>query len=174
IRSVIGTPRSDRINVSSSSSQSISLPLNRSIRLLKNPIAIALVSCPRNSMHFAGGQLAVFQDANERPYLTHTGRVSNAEKQPTGPGPTGCDENGPAAALLVGHVSIQICSLPPPVRLGPPCRRPILIATKYMLFRGQDTSLLVLGFYSPLTSLQLEDSMSECRTNILPRFVERG
>jgi hypothetical protein len=43
-----------------------------------------------------------------------------------------------------------------------------------MLFRGQDTSLLVLGFYSPLTSLQLEDSMSECRTNILPRFVERG
>ena len=22
----------------------------------------------------------------------------------------------------------------------PPCRRPILIATKYMLFRGQDTS----------------------------------
>src|ERR1700737_5143341 len=71
-----------------------------------------LVSCPRNSMHFAGGQLAVFQDANERPYLTHTGRVSNAEKQPTGPGPTGCDENGPAAALLVGHVSIQICSAP--------------------------------------------------------------
>jgi|ERR1700736_7058021 hypothetical protein len=37
------------------------------------------------------------QGANERPYLTHTGRVSNAEKQPTGPGPTGCDENGPAA-----------------------------------------------------------------------------
>jgi len=29
-------------------------------------------------------------------------------------------------------------------------------------------------FYSPLTSLQLEDSMSECRINILPRFVERG
>jgi hypothetical protein len=91
-------------------------------------------------MHFAGGQLVVFQGANERPYLTHTGRVSNAEKQPTGPGPEGCDENGPAAALLVGHVSIQIGSLPPPVRLGPPCRRSILIATKYMLFRGQDTS----------------------------------
>jgi hypothetical protein len=91
-------------------------------------------------MHFAGGQLAVFQGANERPYLTHTGRVSNAEKQPTGPGPEGCDENGPAAALLVGHVSIQVCSLPPPVRLGPPCRRPILIATKYMLFRGEGTS----------------------------------
>src|ERR1700731_2957076 len=100
-----------------------------------------LVSCPRNSMHFAGGQLAVFQDANERPYLTHTGTVSNAENQPTGPGPTGCDENGPAAALLVGHVSIQICSLLPPVRLGPPCRWPILIATIYLLFRGRDTKV---------------------------------
>jgi hypothetical protein len=48
------------------------------------------------------------------------------EKQPNGPGPKGCDENGPAAALLVGHVSVQICSLHPPVRLGPPYRRPIL------------------------------------------------
>src|ERR1700676_3716751 len=37
--------------------------------------------------------------------------------------PEGCDENGPAAALLLGHVSIQICSL------VAPCRRPILIAT---------------------------------------------
>jgi hypothetical protein len=27
-----------------------------------------------------------------------------------------------------------------PVRLGPPCRRTILIATKYLVFRGQDTS----------------------------------
>src|ERR1700744_6031521 len=43
--------------------------------------------------------------------------------------PEGCDENGPAAALLLGHLSIPICSLLPPVRLGPPCRRPILIAT---------------------------------------------
>src|SRR5580700_1626319 len=68
-------------------------------------------------------------------------RVERAtRKQPTGPGPEGCDENGPAAALLVGHVSLQICSLHPPVRLGPPCRRPILIETKYLVFRGQDTS----------------------------------
>src|ERR1700737_4422166 len=37
--------------------------------------------------------------------------------------PEGCDENGPAAALLLSHVSIQICSL------VAPCRRPILIAT---------------------------------------------
>jgi hypothetical protein len=34
--------------------------------------------------------------------------VSNAEKQPTGHGPEGCDENGPAAALLVGYVSISM------------------------------------------------------------------
>jgi hypothetical protein len=39
--------------------------------------------------------LAVFQGANEDPYLTDTGRESNAEKQPTGSGPEGCDENGP-------------------------------------------------------------------------------
>jgi hypothetical protein len=50
------------------------------------------------------------------------------------PGPKGCDENGPAAALLVGHVWIQICSL---LVL---CRRPILIASKYLVFRGLDTS----------------------------------
>jgi hypothetical protein len=55
-------------------------------------------------MYFAGSQLAVFQGANERPYLNHTGRESNAEKRPTGSGPKGCDENGPATALLVGHV----------------------------------------------------------------------
>jgi hypothetical protein len=30
-----------------------------------------------------------------------------------------------------------------PVRLGPPCRRPILIATKAMLFMGQDTSTTI-------------------------------
>jgi hypothetical protein len=70
------------------------------------------VSCPRNNIYFAGSQLAVFQGANERPYLNHTGRESNAEKRPTGSGPKGCDENGPATALLVGHVSIEICSAP--------------------------------------------------------------
>jgi hypothetical protein len=45
------------------------------------------------------------------PYLIHTGRASNAEKQPTGRGPEGCVENGPAATLLVGYVSIEICAL---------------------------------------------------------------
>ena len=34
----------------------------------------------------------------------------------------------------IGYVSIQICAL------LAPCRRPILIATKAMLFMGQDTS----------------------------------
>src|ERR1700731_4413230 len=43
--------------------------------------------------------------------------------------PEGWDENGPAAALLLSYVSLQISSFLPPVRLGPPCRRPILIAT---------------------------------------------
>src|ERR1700677_2597145 len=74
-----------------------------------------------------------FKARAKRPYLVHTGRASNAEKQPTGHGPEGCDENGPAAALLVGYISIQIYAL------LAPCRRPILIATKAMLFMGQDT-----------------------------------
>jgi hypothetical protein len=49
-----------------------------------------------------------FKARAKRLYLCHTDRASNAEKQPTGPGPEGCDENGPAAALLVGHVSILL------------------------------------------------------------------
>jgi hypothetical protein len=111
------------------------------------------VSCPRNNIYFAGSQLAVFQGANERPYLNHTGRESNAEKRPTGSGPEGCDENGPATALLVAHVPhhFDTGGKEPDLRqrkmvrdapLLAPCRRPILIATKYMLFRGQDTIIL--------------------------------
>src|SRR5580698_4315922 len=69
------------------------------------------------------------------PYLIHTGRASNAEKQPTGRGPEGCVENGPAAALLVGYVSIEICSL------LAPCRRPILNATTSPLFARRCTRL---------------------------------
>jgi hypothetical protein len=46
---------------------------------------------------FRRGQLAVFQGASDE-------HIS--EKQPTGRGPKGCDENGPAAALLVGYVSL--------------------------------------------------------------------
>ena len=48
-----------------------------------------------------------FKARAKRPYLSHTGRAAAAEeKQPTGRGPEGCGENGPAAALLVGYVSI--------------------------------------------------------------------
>ncbi|MFZ0504915.1 MAG: hypothetical protein WAM44_14445, partial [Chthoniobacterales bacterium] len=64
-----------------------------------------------------------------------------------------CDENGPAAALLVGYVSIKICALLPPVRLGPPCRRPILIATKATLFMGQDTRYLIRSARLPICHL---------------------
>jgi hypothetical protein len=68
-----------------------------------------------------------FKARAKRPYLSHTGRASNAEKQPTGPGPEGCVENGPAAALLVGYVphqfdggrgkpdrSVKLCGMRPP------------------------------------------------------------
>ncbi len=73
--------------------------------------------------------------AVKRPYLSHTGRASNAEKQPTGCGPEGCVENGPAAALLVGYVSIQICAL------LAPCRRPILNATPSPLYARRCTRI---------------------------------
>src|ERR1700687_3121598 len=76
----------------------------------------------------AGAGLAV-----KRPYLSHTGRASNAEKQPTGRGPEGCVENGPAAAVLVGSVSIQICAL------LAPCRRPIFNATTPPLYARRCT-----------------------------------
>jgi hypothetical protein len=79
-----------------------------------------------------------FKARAKRPYLNHTGRASNAEKQPTGPGPEGCVENGPAAALLVGYVSIQICAL------LAPCRRPILNATTSPLFARRYTRSLYL------------------------------
>src|SRR4249920_1753136 len=74
-----------------------------------------------------------FKARAKHPDLSHKGRASNAEKQPTGPGPEGCDENGPAAALLVGYVSIQICAL------LAPCRRPILNATTSPLFTRRYT-----------------------------------
>src|ERR1700761_6381866 len=96
--------------------------------------SIVLVHRLANNDDVAGGQLAVFQGASEAPISDHTGRASNAEKQPTGPGPEGCVENGPAAALLVGYVSIQICAL------LAPCRRPILNATTLPLYERRYTS----------------------------------
>src|ERR1700726_3653702 len=76
-----------------------------------------------------------FKARAKRPYLSHTGRASNAEKQPTGRGPEGCVENGPAAGLLVGYVSIKICAL------LAPCRRPILNATTSPLYARRCTTL---------------------------------
>src|SRR5271157_5741489 len=83
-----------------------------------------------------------FKARAKRPYLSHTGRASNAEKQPTGRGPEGCVENGPAAALLVGYVSIKICAL------LAPCRRPILNATTSPLYARRYTGqrAYCLGF----------------------------
>ena len=44
--------------------------------------------------------------AVKRPYLDSYCSSEQRGKRPTGRGPEGCVENGPAAALLVGYVSI--------------------------------------------------------------------
>jgi hypothetical protein len=49
--------------------------------------------------------------AGRRAYLDRYVRSEQRGKQPTGRGPEGCVENGPAAALLVAYRSIQICAL---------------------------------------------------------------
>src|ERR1700759_1722734 len=81
-----------------------------------------------------------FQGASEAPVSDPYGPSESGarptEKQPTGRGPDGCVENGPAAALLVGYVSIEICAL------LAPCRRPILNATKPKGFKRRYTSQL--------------------------------
>src|SRR6202000_2503618 len=79
-----------------------------------------------------------FKARAKRRYLNHNGRASNTEKQPTGRDPEGCVENGPAAALLVGYLSIQICAL------LAPCRRPILNATICQLHMRRCTSIPTL------------------------------
>ena len=72
------------------------------------PALCSLVSCPRNSRHIVWrppDQLAVFQGGPSRtggkaPISESYGSspaVDWTEKQPTGPGPEGCDENGLAA-----------------------------------------------------------------------------
>jgi len=100
------------------------------------------VSCPINKVAFVRqlpDQLAFLKTRAKRSYLTHTGRASNAEKQPAGHGPEGCDENGPAGdPAAAGSVTYQSDMRPPRVP-RPRDRRPILIATKATLFMGQDT-----------------------------------
>src|SRR5271165_492497 len=98
--------------------------------------------------------------AVKRPYLSHTGRASNAEKQPTGRGPEGCVENGPAAALLVGYVSIEICAL------LAPCRRPILNATTSPLYARRYTSTVLLSTYTPNTSRKIRANGGFPKTRI--------
>src|ERR1700730_9650519 len=80
------------------------------------------------------GSWLFFKARAKRPYLSHTGRASNEGKQPPGPGQEGCVENGTAAELLIGYVSIHICAL------LAPCRQPILNATTSPLFARRGTS----------------------------------
>ena len=80
---------------------------------LRLPMNLSLVSCPRNKHAFrpaVAGSVGCFSRRERRAYLNRYVRCESrgcgTEKQPTGRGPEGCDENGPAAALLVGYVSI--------------------------------------------------------------------
>jgi hypothetical protein len=67
--------------------------------------------------------------------------------------------------LLVGYVSIQICALLPPVRLGPPCRRPILNATMAPVYErrctrqvaGETLASLASSYYWPENPNRLRD-----------------
>jgi hypothetical protein len=77
-----------------------------------------------------------FKARAKRRYLNHNGRASNTEKQSTGRGPEGCVENGPAAALLVGYLSIRYA---PSSRLAD---APILHATICQLHMRRCTSEL--------------------------------
>jgi Periplasmic binding protein len=89
-----------------------------------------------------------FKARAKRRYLNHNGRASDTEKQPTGRGPEDCVENGPAAALLVGYVSIQVCAL------LAPCRRPILNPTICQLHmrRCTSTGALAQGLFNNRTA----------------------
>src|ERR1700756_5271021 len=98
-----------------------------------------------------------FKARAKHPYLIHTGRASNAEKRPTGRGTEGCVENGPAAALLVGYVSIQICAL------LAPCRRPILNATTSSLYARRCTTHLRPEIF------RLPFATSWCKKRVLSR-----
>jgi hypothetical protein len=73
-----------------------------------------LVSCPINNLAFVRqwpDQLAVFLRCSLLTYQFRYARRSRLKNSQLTDGPKGCDENGPAAALLVGYVSIQICAL---------------------------------------------------------------
>ena len=106
-----------------------------------------LVSCPISNMAFrpaAAGSVGCFsrRERSAHIWFIRVERATRKNSQLTD-GPEGCDENGPAAVpRLRDRLRIDLDMRPlPPVRLGPPCRRPILIATKATLFMGQDTCL---------------------------------
>jgi hypothetical protein len=116
---------------------------------------MSLVSCPRNSMSFAAGQLFFKARAmsisksickeratrkNSQPAVAswvamkmgRRLRCSSFTSRPTFMQP-GRDQEYQEYRKWSGMRPLT------PVRLGPPCLRPILIVTKGMLFRGQDT-----------------------------------
>ena len=68
------------------------------------------MSSPRNRHDFRRRSVGCFSRRERRAYLNRyvrsESRGRGTEKQLTGRGPEGCDENGPAAALLLGCVSI--------------------------------------------------------------------
>jgi hypothetical protein len=103
------------------------------------------------SWHLAAGHLAVFQGGPSRTggrsaHLSHTGRASpggrRTEKQPTGRGPEGCVEKWAGGCpATAGSVTYRFRYAPlAPFRLGPPCRRPILNATRCQLYMRQCTN----------------------------------
>src|SRR5262249_58403944 len=71
-----------------------------------------LVSCPRNKHVFRRRSVGCFSRRSEpdwrwrRAYLNRYVRSEQRGKTANWRGPEGCDENRPAAALLVGYVSI--------------------------------------------------------------------
>jgi hypothetical protein len=64
-----------------------------------------MVTSPQVSLLF-------FKARAKRPYLSHTGRASNAEKRPTGRGPEGCVENG-AGGRVARRLRIDSDMRPP-------------------------------------------------------------
>src|ERR1700730_2158256 len=117
-----------------------------------------LVSCPRNTRYFAGGQLAVFQGGpsrtgGEAPISESYGSSEQRGKTANWPRPRVAMKMGPRRRFSSVTYRLRYAP-PPPVRLGPPCRRPILIATKYLVFRGQDTRTAATHWFEKTISFR--------------------
>jgi len=94
-----------------------------------------VVSCPRNSMAFAASQLVVFQGARDEHIKNRYVRSEQRGKTTDWVRPGGSRLKWTGGCVARGSL-IDFRYAP----LLAPCRRPILIATKAMLFRGQDTA----------------------------------